>query len=395
MLRHRIPTLIGALALATGCPSDDDGNTDDPTSSTTASGTSSSGSATGDSSTSENADTSSGNAVDSTDTGMAESGSGSSSSGGGASGCGMPVELAVFDGAGLQLDGFHVVDDRLVAAVRGDGLALFDVADPSAVTLLGSIDPDGGPTYRAAQQGSLLVGGRRGGGAFMVDATDPANMTELWVDPDLDTEDIVFDDHLYLASSAGLSIVDVADPATPVVLVEDLQQDGTGQNIGGQTLAKSDDVVFMAGFSFTSVDIEVPAMPTTLADLDDTGRPDNLVLGDGHLYVGGADGVQIFDVSDPAVPTLVGTYPGERATLLALDPTNERLFVFGSSTTSTDIPLLRIVDVTDKANPVELGAMYDELDDPLWAQYDAGRLYFTVDSTDPPSLYVLDGCSGG
>ena len=39
----------------------------------------------------------------------------------------------------------------------------------------------------------------------MVDATDPANMVELWVNEDLDTEDIVYDDLLFLASSAGIS----------------------------------------------------------------------------------------------------------------------------------------------------------------------------------------------
>ena len=36
--------------------------------------------------------------------------------------------------------------------------------------------------------------------------------------------------------------------------------------------------------------------------------------------------------------------------------------------------------------------MYDDLDDPLWAQYEGGNLYFSTDATNPPSLYVLEGC---
>ena len=226
----------------------------------------------------------------------------------------------------------------------------------------------------------------------MVDAADPANMVELWVDEDLDTEDILYGDLLYLASSAGVSVVDVTVPGTPNILVQDLQQDGNDMNIGGSTMTMESEVLYMAGFSFTSIDVSTPDAPTTLADVDDTGRPDNLVSGNGYVYVGGNDGVQIFDVADPAAPALVGTYDGERATLLALDPDNDRLFVFGSSTTTTDVPLLRIVDVTDKANPTEIGSMYDDLDDPLWAQYEDGSLYFSTDATDPASLYILDGC---
>jgi hypothetical protein len=392
-------TTLATLALLTGCPSDDgDADSDggsttdavDSTSSTTeepsstltgSAGTSSSGSS-GLSSTGTTG-------FDTDDTDGESSGTSGTT---GAQGCGMPIELGVSTIPALDVDGFHAVGDRMAIAVRGDGVALLDVSDPTSVALLGSYDPGGGPTYRASLQDNLIVGGRRGGGAFMVDASDPASMVELWVDADLDTEDIVFDDLLYLASSAGVSIVDVTTPSMPTTLVEDLQQDSSGQNIGGRTIAKLDDTLFMAGFSFTSIDVSTPAMPTTLADLDNTGRPDNLVVANGHVYVGGADGVQIFDISTPATPALVGTYEAERAQLLALDAERDRLFVFGSSTATIDVPLLRIVDVSDKANPVELGSMYDDIDDPLWAQYDNGRLYFTAASTDPSSLYILDGC---
>ncbi len=280
----------------------------------------------------------------------------------------------------------------MAAAIRGDGVAMLDVSDPAAVSVLGTLDPAGGPTYRAAMRGDLLVGGRRGGGAFMVDATDPASMTELWTDGDLDTQDILYGDLLYLASAAGLSVLDVTTPGTPTTLVDDLQQDNNDLNIGGSTVVMESGALYMAGFSFTSIDVSTPATPTTLADVDDTGRPDNLVAGGGFVYVGGNDGVQIFDVSNPIAPVLVGTYEGERATLLALDAENDRLFVFGSSTASTDVPLLRVVDLTDKTNPTEVGSMYDDLDDPLWAQYDDGTLYFSTDATDPASLYILEGC---
>ncbi len=396
MPNQRLWTCFAALALFTGCPTTDDdedtaaaetsgtGSTGAPLTSSTMGGSGSttddsgSGSTTGSGSTSIDPDTGS------------DSGSGSTT--GGQQGCGMPVELGVAAVGDLDIDGFHVVDGRIAAAVRGDGIALLDASDPAEVSLLGMIDPAGGPTYRAAMLGDLLVGGRRGGGAFMVDAADPANMVELWVDEDLDTEDILYGDLLYLASSAGVSVVDVATPGTPNVLIQDLQQDGNDMNIGGSTLTMEADVLYMAGFSFTSIDVSAPATPTTLADVDDTGRPDNLVSGNGYVYVGGNDGVQIFDVADPAAPVLVGAYDGERAALLALDADNDRLFVFGSSTTSTDVPLLRVVDVTDKANPTEIGSMYDELDDPLWAQYEDGTLYFSTEATDPASLYILDGC---
>jgi|GEM_PF-2278198 len=390
-------TCLAALAVLAGCPSDDDDATGSATDSGDSSGsTDPTTSTTGDdgSGTTQSAsDSSSGGDTDTdTDGTGTDSGSESTGSTGGQQGCGIPVELGIADLGELELDGFHVVGTQVAAAVRGDGIALLDASDPAAVSVLGTIDPDGGPTYRAAMNGTLIVGGRRGGGAFMVDATDPANMVEQWTNQDLDTQDLVFDDLLYLASAAGISVVDVSTPDSPNVLVDDLQRDANDMNIGGSTIAKADDVLYMAGFSFTSIDVSTPATPTTLADVDDTGRPDNIVHGAGFVYVGGNDGVQIFDVTDPAAPTLTGTYEGERASLLALDADNDRLFVFGSSTASTQVPLLRIVDVADKANPVEVGSLYEDLDDPLWAQYEQGTLYFSTDATDPPSLYILDGC---
>ncbi len=403
MPNMRTWTCLAALALLAGCPSDDDDDTgasgtatdggstggtdptasetDDPTNETDSGATSTTGT-----------DTDAGTDTDTdTDTSDPDTGSDSSTSGGQA-GCGMPVELGVADLGELEIDGFHVVGTQVAAAVRGDGIALLDVADPANVTVLGSYEPAGGPTYRAAMNGDLLVGGRRGGGAFMVDATDPGAMVELWDNADVDTEDILYGDLLYLASAAGISVVDVATPDDPDVLVEDLQQDANEMNIGGSTITMLDGVVYMAGFSFTSIDVSTPATPTTLADVEDAGRPDNLVSGNGYVYVGGNDGVEIFDVADPAAPMRVGAYAGERASLLALDADNDRLFVFGSSTASTQVPLLRIVDVADKANPVEVGSMYDDLDDPLWAQYEGGNLYFSTEATDPPSLYILEGC---
>lgn len=388
---------FATLALLTGCPTTDDegetGASGTENSSDGSTGPALTSSTTDDAGSSTTNDAGSGSSSGSGSTSTdPDTGSDSGSTTGGSRGCGMPMELGIAAVGDLDIEGFHVSDGRIAAAVRGDGIALLDASDPAAVSLLGTIDPAGGPTYRAAMLGDLLVGGRRGGGAFMVDAADPANMVELWVDEDLDTEDILYGDLLYLASSAGVSVVDVAVPETPNVLVQDLQQDGNDMNIGGSTMTMESEVLYMAGFSFTSIDVSTPATPTTLADVDDTGRPDNLVSGNGYAYVGGNDGVQIFDVADPTAPALVGTYDGERATLLALDADNDRLFVFGSSTTTTDVPLLRIVDVTDKANPTELGSMYDELDDPLWAQYEDGTLYFSTDATAPASLYILDGC---
>ncbi len=393
-------TCLAAATLLAGCPSTNDDEpagsgtaTDGAGSTSAASGSTSDAGSDTDSVTTNVDSTGSSSAGDTdTDTDSADPDTGSGSTTEGVEGCGLPIELGVADLGELDIDGFHVVGTQIAAAVRGDGVALLDASDPAAVSILGMIDPDGGPTYRAAQNGHYIVGGRRGGGAFMVDATDPANMVELWVNEDLDTEDILYGDLLYLASAAGVSIVDVATPDTPTILVQDLQQDAAENNIGGSTITQMADVLYMAGFSFTSIDVSTPATPTTLADVDDAGRPDNLVSANGYVYVGGNDGVNIFDTSDPSNPTLVGTYPGARGTVLALDASTDRLFVFSSSTTSTAVPFLRIVDISDKANPVEVGSMYEDLDDPLWAQYEEGTLYFTTDATEVASLYILEGC---
>lgn len=395
MQTRRLWVVLGALSLITGCPTDEEETgmnattdpttaTDSPASSSGIGSGSSGESADGSSGLDTDADTDSTTAVSDTDSSTGTDGTGT-----GPQGCGMPEELG---STMLNIDGFDVIGTDVYAALRGDGMGVLDASDPAAISVVGMLDVEGEPVYRAASDGSLIVGGRRGGGAIIIDASDPSSLVELWGSEDVDTEDIVLDGTFaYLASPAGLSILDLSTPDTPVVIIEDVQQDGAGMNIGGSTIAKDGDIVYMAGFDFTPINVSDPAMPMTLAEVD-TGRPNNLIVSSGYAYVGGNDGVEIFDVTDPATPALVGTYPGERASLIALDDANSRLYVFGSSTASTQVPLLRIVDVADPAAPVEIGSMYDDLDDPLWAKVEGTRLYFTTDATEPATLYVVEGC---
>lgn len=406
MLKRSCLLSLSALAALAGCPTDDGDETGtsaatEPTTGEPTTGAPTTGPTTDPETATETDGTTIASDTEGTDTADTDTDTGTDTdtdtaadSTGENAGCGMPVELGHPDLGELEVDGFHVNGTQIAVALRGDGVGLLDATDPAAIALLGSLDTEGGPVYRVATDGTRVLGGRRGGGAVFVDASSPAAMTEFWNDDSLDTEDVVFEgNELFLASPAGISIVDVTLDDDPMVLVTDLQQDAAGLNIGGSTLALgTTDVAYMAGFNFTSIDIGDRSAPATLAEVDDTGRPGNIVYANDFVYVGGSDGVQIFDVADPSAPSLVGTYEAQRAEFVAVDADNDRMFVLGSSTSSTDVPFLRIVDVADKTAPVEIGTLYDELDDPRWVQFAEGRLYFSTEATDPPSLYVLDAC---
>ena len=393
----RLDSLL-ALLLLVGCPSGDENETatsDDPTMAsdtdpTTTGGPMSDTDPDPTTGSPPDTDTDSDSATDTDDSDT----DATTSTGTGEPGeCGMPAELGVVDLDDLDIDGFHVLGDRIALALRGDGVGLLDISDPANATLLGSYDTSGEPTYRVATDGTYIVGGRRGGGAYLVDATDPANMMELWLDDTLDGQDVLLDGTtLFLAGSASLSVVDVSTPASPVVLVDDAANDGADGNFAGGNVAIDGSTLFMANQSLTAIDVTELSAPVNIGELDDMGRPENITIVNSLAFVGGADGVAVIDVSEPAAPDEIGFLGAPRSTHVAVDIDNDHLFVLGDDTASTDVPFLRIADIGDPSTPIVVGEMYDELDDPEWIQFADGNLYFTTESTNPSTLYILDAC---
>lgn len=105
----------------------------------------------------------------------------------------------------------------------------------------------------------------------------------------------------------GLRIIDVSNPASPVLLgTLDTPGQALRVTVVGTTAYVAD---YTAGLQI--IDVSNPASPALIGSFDTAGEAEEVRVADGLAYIAdGTAGLQIVDVSDPAAPKPVGSYPG-------------------------------------------------------------------------------------
>jgi len=157
-------------------------------------------------------------------------------------------------------------------------------------------------------------------------------------------------DLAYVADGrSGLRIIDVSNPAWPVEL------GGTSTFEGyAKTVVVSEGYAYVAdefgsgAFGFHIFDVSDPTTPVEVAAVRPRGAEDIILDGTVAYLAAQYAGLAILDVSDPAVPTLIGELDIGYASGLALS--NGRLYV------STHVGL-KVIDVSDPTTPLVLGAI--------------------------------------
>ena len=118
------------------------------------------------------------------------------------------------------------------------------------------------------------------------------------------------------AGGNGLHIVDFTDIGNPQTLGSLTQYPYKGYNHSGW-ISEDGDSYFFAdenhGYKMKSIDISdygnIGVVDTFFSDVDPMSMPHNLIVKDNYLYVSHYhDGLQIFDVSDPANVFVAGSY---------------------------------------------------------------------------------------
>ncbi len=161
--------------------------------------------------------------------------------------------------------------------------------------------------------------------------------------------------YAYIGDGKRLVILDVSDPADPVVVGETDPLPGVVQDVAvvGHYAYIADD---WEGLRI--IDVSNPASPIEAGSYTGIGEAEEVAVAGNYAYVA-ADwsGLRIIDVSDPVNPREAGFYvtPG-----LARGVT-----VAGNTAYIADDGRgLRVVDVSDRGNPTEVGS-YEEM--PGWA----------------------------
>jgi hypothetical protein len=277
---------------------------------------------------------------------------------------GRPVAVAGHEGLQPPITAAALAGERLYLATGG-GLAIVDVARPTAPVGLGMYRRETGLERPLAADGVALAGRYVGvaageSGLLVVDLADPADPTIAGA---LDTAGHAWDvalahGYAYVADEhGGLRVVDVRDPSQPRE-VGVCDPPGQADFFHGVAVAGRYACVADGGMPRTGlrvIDIVDPTQPREVAFLPLAGegegpyapRAEGVAVADGLVYLaGGTAGLRVIDLADPAAPREIGAYdtPGRA----------DNVAVAGRYAYLVDGDL-RIVDLADPRRPAEVG----------------------------------------
>lgn len=306
---------------------------------------------------------------------------------GSASGIGQFAAMAVF-GTRLLSSGSSWLGGRIVNVI--------DVADPTAPVLAGSTSLDGMLVLRAELTDGYAIG--VGNELMIYDLSDPANITQVF-DTAIDqaTGAIRQGDTLYLVGDSGIQVWDFATPSAPSLLrtvpAPTFAPDQTAATpFGPLILTHTDRGVLLdttdphnptlaaeftlpigvnvhaggfdaahayfaeEGYGLAVVDAQTLApigrydadLPAALQARD----MEDISVADGRAYLASwGYGVLIADLTDAANPVELGRFEFPFAS--AIETHDDRVYV--ASTTNGGI--FKVLDVSDPASPQELGSL--------------------------------------
>ncbi len=251
----------------------------------------------------------------------------------------------------LTKDAF-ITGKRLFAATTGSGLQIFNITDPAAPALSGSIAINGTPRDLVLAGTTALIACESGGLALFniaegVEATEVGRYDHsgeaLSVSAAGQTA--------YLAEDEGnLQIIDISNPQTPTRI-------GHFDNSAGaqQVQVINGRAYIGANYKFMIVDVGNPAQAVEIGSCSLPDQYCKAIQVDGNrVYIANfSAGLLIIDISDPASPTIIGNY----------QPGNS-IYVFGVQVVGTTAYVgcyssgLHIVDISNPASPSLIGS-YD------------------------------------
>lgn len=243
--------------------------------------------------------------------------------------------------------------DYLYMAARSEGVHVIDVSSPASPVRVTTIPTAGDASYLAIDQDRLFVSA--GTALALFDIADPANPAALGsvTGTSVNQHLLVENNTVYLAAyTGGLRIVDVSDPAAPVILSNTRASNNAGTYYNVNAIAKKDKYVYLGGggSGVLVYDVSDLSRPNLVNQIDLPGSapataPHSIVVWGNFLFVADGDaGVRVLDITLPFVPKLAG--------LLDTPGSVQDLFIDGLLMLAADlnsgVQLLSIFETTDK-----------------------------------------------
>ncbi len=197
--------------------------------------------------------------------------------------------------------------NRAYLALGPAGVAITDIANPSAPVVVGTFRPDG-DVLDVVPAGRYLLLAAGNAGMWILDVDNPANPTAVgsWQTPQPAGGLFVLPGRAYLLADNTLHILDVNDPAAPILLGSTTLPDS------GRRLAVAGSVAYVATqrAGVTVVDLSNETAPTVVATVPtDKSAMDLALLGDTLLIADYGAGLTAMDAATRAITGRLGT-PG-------------------------------------------------------------------------------------
>ena len=217
-----------------------------------------------------------------------------------------PVALSAIDMPGYA-NNVDAQGDYAYVAAGDAGLVIVDVSDKSLPVVVGQLDTNGiAIDVKVSANTVYLAAGEAG--VQIIDVSDKANPVLVG---DFNTagvsRDIAVDlRYIYSANdSAGLDVINIIDPNLPFITAS---LGGLG-NLRGVAI-DGDRLVTVSDSMLHIVDISLPESPVVLSSINVAKIKDVVVNNDYVFLAVDTSGYQVFDITDPTQPTLVGGETG-------------------------------------------------------------------------------------
>lgn len=190
-----------------------------------------------------------------------------------------------------------VVRDNLAYLSYGDvGVRIIDVTSPTNMFEVGSRATPGGTTRNMVLKGDYAYVADRGGGVLVLDISDPANIDSVTSFIQGTTNTVALSGNYVYAAMRdyGIGIIDATNPGSPTLAnhVGTYYGEGVGSDGNALVLSTWEKLYFF--------DITTPTAPALRDSFAlATGTTELLVKGS-YCYVGDFDSLRIFDISDLA-----------------------------------------------------------------------------------------------
>ncbi len=251
-----------------------------------------------------------------------------------------PTAIGEFVVEGLQ-------GTAMAQSLEGE-LYVFDLSAPTDPELIGYVATSGNHTSHA-RRGNLACLASRDEGLAIVDLSDPTAPTIVGTDVSEPAADVAMSPGIaYVTGEYDLRVVDLSDPSAPTTVgrLEGLW--GTSP-WGSQVMVSTGDVVLLGTYEhFHVIDASVPTRPRLIGSLEIEGGVAGIVVHGQFAFAAGGSSMRTIDLADPSDPVIVATTPdagGRSMTII-----DNALYAGGGTAYG-----FHVIDITDPLAPSIVG----------------------------------------